>query len=64
MGDNEIVLGTFKLVKTNLQRLGYSKPDASSTDRIFIWMPSTKCYSELTDEKRSELERGEKRINL
>uniref|UniRef100_A0A915E983 long-chain-fatty-acid--CoA ligase n=1 Tax=Ditylenchus dipsaci TaxID=166011 RepID=A0A915E983_9BILA len=52
--------GTFKLVKTNLQRLGYSPgEDGASCDRLYIWEPAKKTYVPFDKLKRSYIENGD-----
>ncbi|KJH44847.1 AMP-binding enzyme [Dictyocaulus viviparus] len=48
--------GTFKLVKTNLQRLGYKldKPD----NKVYIYNAKLRNYERLTEERVNDLEHG------
>uniref|UniRef100_A0A914BVE0 Very long-chain fatty acid transport protein n=1 Tax=Acrobeloides nanus TaxID=290746 RepID=A0A914BVE0_9BILA len=49
--------GTYKLVKTNLQRMSYL-PDSQGIHRIFIWDQCSKKYLHLNEERRKSLEDG------
>lgn len=49
-----VILGTFKLVKTHLQLAGYN-----TTDPIFIWNQAKKQYLPFTNKKRERLELGD-----
>ncbi|KAI1732719.1 AMP-binding enzyme domain-containing protein [Ditylenchus destructor] len=54
--------GTFKLVKTNLQRLGYRCADSQSPhfgDLLHIWDPKARSYSLFDDTKRCAFEKGD-----
>lgn len=57
--------GTFKLIKTNLQRLGYSNCsdemnlNGADPDLIFMWDNSSKSYVELNEGKKRALDSGE-----
>jgi hypothetical protein len=56
--------GTFKLIKTNLQRLGYANCASDemnlmgSTDEIYIWEPTKRAYLPLDDERRRAVDEG------
>lgn len=50
-------LGTFKLVKTNLRKLGYSSNGAGD-DQLYIWELATKRYVPFDASKRAALESG------
>lgn len=55
-------IGTFKLVKTNLQRLAYRCADSQSphsSDLLHIWDPKAKSYSLFDDTKRCAFENGD-----
>jgi hypothetical protein len=50
------VLGTYKLIKTTLQRLGTEPGDAN--DKIFIYKTQSQTYVPLGEDVRASLEQG------
>lgn len=52
-----VALGTFKLIKTNLQRQGYRLTEGSN-DRLFMWDARTRTYQRLDEGTIRQLDDG------
>jgi hypothetical protein len=58
IGKYDPFAGTFKLVKTNLQRLALGRP-VGPEERLFIFDPISKGYNPLGEELRQQIENGQ-----